>query len=95
MMKETLCRRRCLLKISKNYTGFEAETNVFAEHSLFIAPSSSLNQCVNLRCSGQCLLNGFDECAHHDAPDGHCIERAILVIFRAPHWEIGPNSMGL
>ena len=32
-MKETLCRRRCLLKISKNYTGFEAETNVFAEHS--------------------------------------------------------------
>ncbi len=31
-MKETLCRRRCLLKISKNYTGFEAETNVFAEH---------------------------------------------------------------
>jgi hypothetical protein len=33
MMKETLCRRRCLLKIPKNYTGFEAETNVFAEHS--------------------------------------------------------------
>jgi hypothetical protein len=28
MMKETLCRRRCLLKIPKKYTGFKAETNV-------------------------------------------------------------------
>jgi hypothetical protein len=33
MMQETLCRRRCLLKIPKNYTGFTAKTNVFAEHS--------------------------------------------------------------
>jgi len=32
-MKKTLCRRRCLLKIPKNYTGFKAETNVFAEHN--------------------------------------------------------------
>jgi len=32
MMQETLCRRRCLLKIPKNYTGFKAETNDFAEH---------------------------------------------------------------
>ena len=41
-MKETLCRRRCLLKIPKNYTGFEAETNVFAEHSG--QPGGSMNQ---------------------------------------------------
>ena len=33
-MQETLCRRRCLLKIPKNYTGFKAKTNVFAEHRL-------------------------------------------------------------
>jgi hypothetical protein len=33
MMQETLCRRRCLLKIPKNYTGFTAKTNVFAEHT--------------------------------------------------------------
>jgi hypothetical protein len=32
-MQETLCRRRCLLKIPKNYTGFTAKTNVFAEHN--------------------------------------------------------------
>jgi hypothetical protein len=32
MMQETLCRRRCLLKILKNYAGFKPERNVFAEH---------------------------------------------------------------
>ena len=35
MMKETLCRRGCFLKIPKDYTGFKAKTNVFAEHSRF------------------------------------------------------------
>jgi len=32
-MKETLCRRGCFLKIPKNYTGFKAETNNFADHN--------------------------------------------------------------
>jgi CBS domain-containing protein len=31
MTKETLCRRTLSPQDSKNYTGFEAETNVFAE----------------------------------------------------------------
>ena len=41
-MQETLCRRRCLLKIPKNYTGFKAKTNVFAEHNqwMFRLPKS-------------------------------------------------------